>query len=815
MPDIYEECRGNLARLADWYAQREGSRNEATTRLHLVDELFLGSLAWSKDDLELEHSYGGEYADYTFSITRAVLIVEAKKEGVYFELPAGTSRREHAITSLSRDYPEVKAALEQVAGYCQSRGVPLAVVSNGHQLIAFVAVRNDGTPPLAGRALVFASLQDMLEHFLELWQALSKPALTENRLAERLLGTASSNLPPKLSASIVDYPGIRIRNTFQADLQIVSELVIEDVVRARDIETPFLLECYCKSGALSQYALVSKSILQARYAALFDANSGGVTLLPAADRAGISAEMLAESISRRPILIIGDVGVGKTMFIRNLMKVEAPEVFENAITLYLDLGSRATLTADLRNVILSEIESQLLTDYGIDVYERNLIRGIYNLDLERFSRGLYSDLREANPTLYKEREISYLEGKLAIRDEHLRHTLEHLTRGRQKQVVIFLDNTDQRDDQTQQNAFLIAQELAEQWPATVFLTLRPETFHRSIKRGALSGYHPKAFAIYPPRVDHVITRRLTFARRIAAGELPLASLPTGIQLRLANLETLISVFIESLERNRDLVELIDNVASGNVRLALDLVRGFFGSGHVDTAKIVDIHSESGDYYIPVHEFLRAVIYGDNEHYDPTSSPIANLFDVASGDPREHFLLPLTIATLAAYTGPGSEEGFVETQYLFERLQGLGFVPEQIDAAVVRAQRHKLVETASRRVLRMGEEIPASVRVTAAGVYHVNRLIRLFTYLDAVIVDTPVLERGARNGIKDVRNLEARLARAELFRAYLDSQWTDRLRQQAVFDWPAISQALIADMQDVARRAQRRTLSNQRAAERRD
>ena len=39
-------------------------------------------------------------------------------------------------------------------------------------------------------------------------------------------------------------------------------------------------------------------------------------------------------------------------------------------------------------------------------------------------------------------------------------------KGRKKQVVIFIDNTDQRSEQIQQEAFLISQEISENWPTT-------------------------------------------------------------------------------------------------------------------------------------------------------------------------------------------------------------------------------------------------------------------------------------------------------------------------------------------------------------
>ena len=52
-----------------------------------------------------------------------------------------------------------------------------------------------------------------------------------------------------------------------------------------------------------------------------------------------------------------------------------------------------------------------------------------------------------------------------------------------------------------------------------------------------------------------------------------------------------------------------------------------GSGHVDTAKILAIAEETGGYTIPLHEFMRAVIYGDHE-LDPSSSVLPNVFDVS-------------------------------------------------------------------------------------------------------------------------------------------------------------------------------------------
>lgn len=799
MTTDYEECRINLEKLIAWY--EPAHRNEATTRFQIIDRIFFECLGWSKDDVIMEEHHGGEYSDYSFNAPRRILIVEAKKEDQYFEIPAAKTQLEYSIASLSRDNANLKAAISQVAAYCQQRGTPFGAVSNGCQIIAFIAVRSDSIAPLDGKALVFSSLEKMLEKFLDFWQALSKPGLEEKKLQARLIGDLQAQLPRKLSETIAIYPGIKNRNSFQTDLQIVSDLVIEDLTRSEPLEKKFLEECYCKTGALSQHSLASKTILETRYAALFDSNTPAPLLVQAADRQGVSPELLAESINRRPILLIGSVGVGKTTFIKNLIKIEAPSVFDKAITLYIDFGSKATLSADLKLFVIEEVIKQLRQNYEIDIEERNFVRGVYHSDLQRFKKGIYSDLYETDAQRFKDKELELLEKKLATPEEHLKQSLKHVANGRKKQLIMILDNSDQRDEYTQQQVFLISQEIAEHWSTTVFVTLRPETFYRSQQIGVLSGYHPKAFSVSPPRVDFVLEKRLSFALKLTRGEIPIQVLSEGMGVRLSSLESVICSFLKSLNINRELSECIDNISSGNIRLALDLVRGFFGSGHVNIQKIVDIQRshEKGGYTVPLHEFLRAVIFGDNFYYDSSRSPIANLFDISSNDSREHFLLPLLIGVIYSLGSSGSNEGFVETSIVYEHLQGIGFIADQIDKALVVSTRKKLIETAARLIPQPGHIMPHTLRVTTLGLYHITRLCGLFEYVDAVIIDTPILDSNVRESVCDVVDIDSRLDRAECFRHYLDAQWSTMHLQALGFDWGNASVSLKRQIERIRNR----------------
>ena len=210
------------------------------------------------------------------------------------------------------------------------------------------------------------------------------------------------------------------------------------------------------------------------------------------------------------------------------------------------------------------------------------------------------------------------------------------------------------------------------------------------------------------------------------------------------------------------VTCIDNMSAGNVRLALDLVRQFFGSGHINTQKILDIYHRSSGYRIPLHEFLRAIIYGDTYHWDPNRSSIANMFALRHSDPKEHFAIPICVT---AVTNLVTKDGWAETANIYSAVQSLGFIPEQVDAALFRCVEKQLVETSGRRLFQRGTDAPLALRSTTRGAYHLQYLLPMFVYLDAVVIDTPILDASIGNAIRDVTVISERVDRAVLFLDY--------------------------------------------------
>ena len=807
MPAEYAQCLENLKALIEKMDDAGKShRNEATTRLQFIDGLLFDCLGWDKSECVAEDNFEGTYADYSLGTPHKHLIVEAKKEDIYFEVPAGVNDLTFRIQRFKEDAPDVYKAIKQAMGYCQSRGVPFGAVCNGHQLVAFLASRTDGIPPIEGRALVFGSPQHMVEHFLELWNCLSRAGVTSRGLPVLLQETGERPPPDKLSLRIPKYPRFQMRNSLQTKLQVFGDLIIEDVGKLPENQEGFLKECYASSGALSQYALISKSILQSKYSTEFEESLAGPSLTSATAKGGnptITTEMLAQSATKRPVLLIGDVGVGKTMFVRHFISIDAAELLREAIILYIDLGVQPTLDSELDKYLESEISRQLREDYSIDIEDRRFVQGVYNMDLSRFKKGIYGGLRYTNPAEYEKRRISFLEDKLAARNEHLRLCLEHIQKGRNQQILTFLDNVDQRSDDFQQRAFLIGQSMAELWPAFVFVSLRPETFHRSRSGGTLSAYHAKAFTISPPRVDRVIQKRIRYAMGLLeSGDIGRTLVGVEIHVDLQDLLDYLRIIDYSFNHNGELVEFVDNVCGGNIRLALDFIQTFVGSGHANTAKMLQIYRETGRYSVAFHEFVRAVIYGDYRDYNPGFSKITNLFDISGADGREHFLAPIALGYLGLESQASGSAGYVAAEAIYGYVQHLGFQPAKISGALDRLLSNKLIETETKRPLSSVDEgRDLYYRITTIGSYYYRKLVGIFTYVDAMVVDTPIVDRTVRERIGDETTILGRLDRAEEFRRYLDSQWTSIEAAAEVFNWQQLSSQLNAEISSIKNRLQ--------------
>lgn len=785
-----------LLKLRELAKSAPEDRNEDTTRFQLIDPLLTDCLGHHRSSIQTEVYAHPGYADYIVGSPARQLVVEAKREGRSFELPVGLSGRPTvSLATLTTD-PIAASAIEQVTRYAQQLGIPLAGIANGSQLAIFLASRGDGRAPLDGDAIVFVSFQEMIDGFRKLWDLLSRDALTQKRAQQVLMmGSAAPQPPAKLSAGIRDYPGFRLRTERETDLKILSTVFIQDIEGSSEVSDDFLRECYYNSGTLSQYAFVSKEILRSRYDNL--PRALGIETAAVHSKRGLNPQLtrdlVSSAINSKPIVLLGDVGVGKTMFIRHLLRVDAAEELVGSLVLYVDFAREPALESELQAHIVESVNNQLEQDYGIDILEDSFVRAVYNGELNRFRKGIFAPLREADPDEFRRHEIDELQRLISDRGTHLERSLKHLEATSRRRSVVVLDNIDQRPLDFQDQVFVIAQAMSATLAATIFVALRPSTFFESKLRGSLAAYQPRAFHVAPARVSSVVERRLAFARK----QLIDASAPTELSLDAQDL----SAYLEALERgfttNQVLIEALENMSGGNTRLALEYLSSFIGSGYVDTSRILQVAAVGDVYTIPVHEFMRSIIFGEHDLFDPRTSRILNVFDISIGDEREHFLLPLLLAYIQATGESSGQAGFVDAELVYAEGAKWGFTPDQIGWQLDRAAVKKLID------VNPGDGTARPFRITSVGAYMHREMVTMFSYADAMIVDTPIIDPSTRSLIRDVRPILDRLDRADYFCDYLDEAWSSFPAPESLaFDWNEKGLRLRRDIQTAREKAER-------------
>jgi len=320
--------------------------------------------------------------------------------------------------------------------------------------------------------------------------------------------------------------------------------------------------------------------------------------------------------------------------------------------------------------------------------------------------------------------------------------------------------------------------------------LRPSTFHKSSERGVLDTVAPKTITVSSPPSHILLKKRFHYASEIAAGTkqaaIPRAVPGKDISFYLPKVAALLECCEESFFRSRKLTDVFDAVANGNVRKLLMYIREFLTSLHLDTGKIIERIPDG--YRIPEHEAVRALLYGDFLHFDPENSPFVNLFDISRADRREHFTRFLALHFLNRVS---TNFGYSDVDELMQYLCQIGFTDEHVRGTVKALDEKQCCE-----YLLPSHDMGVTnsqIRCTNLGKYHITHMAPLFQYMDAITIDTPVIDAAVRHKIQDVMTIRERLDRCTLFIDYLNECSESIQDGDAVELWKETYQAVQADI----------------------
>jgi|GEM_PF-1278221 len=747
--------------------------NEAAIRMRFIDQILFAVLKWDRNDVFPEdHVKNVGFLDYAFcSQTHPPLILEAKREDKTFVLPGREYPAEPVPFGLiAKECKEAAAALTQAQTYANQKGARYSAISNGHQwLLSMTFVANESIEDRL--VYVFESLEVIdSKKFRAFFECFGPMAIRLNLPSMKLLDARRAPAPAKLSTKIPGYPVAADRNALSHTVGGVLQLIWEAVDGDQDNEF-FLRNCYIPSEPSEDMLRTASALLLQR--ATTDERLAAAAIKPATKKTVLDHQ--ERSDREQPVVILGRIGHGKSTFLRYLRHIEAKEILSSKyIQIDLNFLRTPATAAEVPAFVMRRIQEQL-REYHIAFTDDPFVRRVLKRELEDFRKTPRGVLLKDKPDELQQAEVDFIESFTNDQERYMALVMRFIRRSHQKSVAVFFDNLDRRGDDLQEQAFLRAAAIANDWGVLVFVCLRPGSVQRSSAAGVLDTMAPRMLVIPQPDISIVLRKRFQYASRYAARSLPPEAYThetfgEDAEKQLPEASRFFSMCDQSIHSNPALAEQYEAASNGNIRKVMEYVKKVITSRHLDTQKIMDKLGKPAGYTLAEHETLRALIFGPHIHFDSRESLFTNLFDISHADPTEHFSRCFLLDYCHRYENSVTNHGFILVTTLQEYMASLGYSANHVTESLSLLVERNCLE--GQDEYRDHEETPvlgADVRITSLGTFHITTLVCNFQYIDAMTIDTPILDDQVRALVKDVQDIRSRLKRARIFAAYLGRQ----------------------------------------------
>ena len=312
--------------------------------------------------------------------------------------------------------------------------------------------------------------------------------------------------------------------------------------------------------------------------------------------------------------------------------------------------------------------------------------------------------------------------------------------------------------------------LPRPFPCVVVMAMREERFHTSAIRGVLDAYQNSGFHITsPPEPKTVFIKRVKYVveliRAAAAGEG--TRLPERIDPEA--MEKFFRIMVRNFqEKGSHLVNFLTACSHGNIRMALELFRGFVVSGYTNVQEMI----ASDGWTLQTHQVVKPFMIPSRFFYSEALSRIPNVFQIRSKTRQDH--VPALRILESLLQGHERKPPFVPVAKLSVPFIESFAMKEDFQLNMDVLLKHSLIEANNR--LDVFDDLVDSVRITSYGVFVLRALSHDFTYLELTSEDCAIADLQVANeiaelsddqyrfyvGYKAMERVEVRLRRAAAF-----------------------------------------------------
>lgn len=743
--------------------------NESDTRLKLINRVLFEVLGWRHDDVQTEHRVADDgktqITDFFFRTAATLFVLEAKRIGRDFKNVSGKKR---FLLSDANLMGELGDAVRQAREFCQSRHVPFAVATNGDVWIIFPAVRTDGVLFSASSAIIFESLEDALvfqkEYFLSL---LERNAVLDGSLDRALLGKVDNQIDSRRLNHFFE------TSTPRGDTENIFQLVESEFVLALspDIsdENPALLrDSYVDTPSRTRFDSRIQMHIRKRESV---SPKSPIRPMKKGEANRVSDLIKGAAASARPIavLVLGQVGAGKSTFLKYTRLVSAADLFEAKTDgpypqwIALDFKDFSK-SQNVRTFMMEKLFQYVQTEPFLSDGQR-CVRHAFKNELDALLRGPLHLFQQDEAE--KNRQIAaYLLEQFKRVEPYVLTILKYAAN--HASIFLVIDNVDQIENNDVQNEiFSEVMALAHECRVNPILAMRDATYVKSKSSATFDAFDFDPILIEAPPVESVLSKRFQIVDTLLAGKEGNFTPKGGASLHFSDLRTVSDLLRRSI-LGSEIGHQIEILATGDIRLALRMTREFLQYGYTATARAFRLYRDFGEFSLPPHEALKAIMLGNQSVYKEAFSVLGNPFDAHLNRTEFQLARMYILSALVAHASEASFQ-FATGNEIVENCGKVGIPDGTVLKVLEDLARYRFVQTLSHGPASLESNyIPSRL-----GGHIVRRYIGSFTFVENVMMDTFIPEDTTWRSLKELserilkeRNIVSRLSlrheRARIF-----------------------------------------------------
>lgn len=441
------------------------------------------------------------------------------------------------------------------------------------------------------------------------------------------------------------------------------------------------------------------------------------------------------------LLIVGNVGSGKTTFVRYFQRVflnkKHPNLSKQCDWVFLNMNLAPLAPDEIYDWIKLKLIVQLEnnhSDYDFNSFE--LIKMIFWREIRNFEDGI-GQLLVDDKVAYNKELYNILKENKDNASHYLESLLLFLKEKGNSFPIVVLDNCDKRTKDEQLLMFQVAQWLRTTFKCIVILPLRDSTYDQYRDQPPLDTVvKDLVFRIDPPDLMRVIQARLDYIIRTTSQVDDSYSLKNGISVKIKKTD-LIEYFkciMIAIRRNRMAQDIFYRLSDRNTRNGIQLFEDFCKSGHILAEDILMIRIAGAEYTLPSYKFLNALLRKNRRYYNGEYSNLVNLFHSNYSDdfpdPFVRIDILRWLKTNTTKEGPTRTKGMFPVNEIIKNMQIIGH-----DSNIIQRELNYLIK----RGLVLSESLLNNVnksdlvKITLSGSLHLN-LLNNVAYLAACAED---------------------------------------------------------------------------------